>query len=293
MFGVPIWRDAPVPLGRVVNHRVVSAALAMIAGLNAISIAISKGRDLGILQVVLPAALCAVASLFALWQLWLIVIAARRTIREGGDRRFAGLAIAGAAFAAAVVAGILHEKAVPQLEEMWDILQGDERLGDLDIVVVDEGRTLILDGALGIDAAKEVRAALERNAGLRTVVVAGPGGRVGPAYQIARLIRARGLETRVERQCYYACTVVFLGGVRRAIGPRGELGFHRLSFPGMDDSELADANRSLRDFMTFVAQVAAPFVRRVMETPSESIWIPTPRELLDAGVIHQADERRK
>jgi hypothetical protein len=30
-----------------------------------------------------------------------------------------------------------------------------------------------------------------------------------------------------------------------------------------------------------------------METPSESIWIPTPRALLDAGVIHQADERRK
>jgi len=287
MLGVPIWRDAPVPLGRVVNHRVVWAALAMIVGLNAISIAISKGRDLGVLQVIIPAALCAVASLFALWQLWLIVAAARRTIREGGGLRFAVLSIAGAAFGAAAIAGILHEKAVPQLEELWDIHHGDERLGDLGIVVTDEGRTLILNGPLGIGAAAQVKTALERNAGLRNVVVAGPGGRVGPAYQIAGLIRTRGLDTRVEHRCYSACTVVFLGGVRRGVGPRGALGFHRLSFPGMDDAELADANRQLRDFMVFAGQVSGSFVRRVMETPSESIWIPTLEELLEAGVIHR------
>ncbi len=287
MLGVPIWRDAPVPLGRVVNHRVVWAALAMILGINAISIAISRGRDFGILQIIIPAALCAVASLFALWQLWLIAVAARRTIREGGDLRFAGLAIVGAAVAAAAVAGILHVKAVPQLTEMWNIHHGDERLSDLDLIVTNEGRTLILDGALGMAAATRVKAALEQNAALRTVVVAGPGGRVGPAYQIARLIRARGLDTRVEHQCYSACTVVFLGGVRRSIGPRGELGFHRLSFPGMDEGELADANRALRDFMAFAGQVSAPFIRKVMETPAESIWIPTPEELLEAGVIHR------
>jgi hypothetical protein len=75
--------------------------------------------------------------------------------------------------------------------------------------------------------------------------------------------------------------------VRRGIGPRGELGFHRLSFPGMDDAELADANRQLRDFMAFVGQVGTPFVRKVMDTPPESIWLPTSEELLEAGVIHQ------
>lgn len=287
MQGVPIWRDAPVPLGRVVNYRVVWAALAMILGMNAISIAISRGRDLGILQVVIPAVFCGVASLFALWQLWLIVAAARRTIGEGGGLRSAGLAIAGAALAAIAIAGILREKAVPQLEEMWEIHHGDERLSGLDISVADEGRTLILDGALGMAAAAQVKAALDQNAALRTIIVAGPGGRVGPAYQIARLIRARGLDTHVERRCYSACTVMFLGGVRRSIGPRGELGFHRLSFPGMDDAELADANRQLRDFMAFAGQVSAAFVRKVMETPSESIWVPTAEELLEAGVIHR------
>jgi len=287
MQRVPIWRDAPVPLGRIVNLRVVWAALAMIVGIDGISIAISRGRDLGILQVVLPAALCTVASAFALWQLWLIVAAARRTIGEGGGMRFAGLAIAGAVLAAAAIAGILHVKAVPQLTEMWDIHHGDERLSDLDVIVSDDGRALILNGTVGIAAATQVKAALERNPGIRLVVVNGPGGRVGPAYQIARLIRTRGIDTRVGHRCYSACTVMFLGGARRDIRPGAELGFHRLSFPGMDDAELADANRQLRDFMVFVGQVSVPFVRQVMETPADSIWVPTVEELLEAGVIHR------
>lgn len=293
MLGVPLLRDAPVPLGRIVNHRVVLAALAMIVGIDGISIAISKGRDLGIFQILIPAVLCAVASLFALWQLWLIVAAARRTIREGGSLRFASLAIGGAALGAAAIAGILHLKAVPQLAEMWDIHHGDERLSDLRVIVSDQGRALIIDGTLGMAAAVQVKAVLDQNAAVRTVVMGGPGGRVGPAYQIARLIRTRGLDTRVERRCYSACTVMFLGGVRRSVGPRGELGFHRLSFPGMDDAELADANRQLRDFMSFAGQVSAPFVRKVMQTPSESIWIPTTEELLDAGVIHRDDAPRQ
>ena len=293
MLGVPIWRDAPVPLGQVINHRVVWAALAMIIGIDGISIAISKGRDLGILQILLPAALCAVASVFALWQLWLVAAAARRTIREGGSLLFAGLAMAGAVLAAAAIAGILHLKAVPQLIEMWDVHHGDDRLNDLHVIVADGGRILILDGALGITAAVQVKEVLDRNAAVRTVVMGGPGGRVGPAYRIARLIRMRGLDTRVERRCYSACTVMFLGGVHRSVGPRGALGFHRLSFPGMDDAELADANRQLRDFMAFAGRVGVPFIRKVMETPSESIWIPTMEELLDAGVIHRSDSVRQ
>src|SRR5687767_2699231 len=90
---VPIWRDGPVPLGRVINHRVVWVALALIVGINSISLAMSKGRDLGILQVVIPGGLCAAAAAFALWQLWLIVAAARRTLRESGNSRVASLAI--------------------------------------------------------------------------------------------------------------------------------------------------------------------------------------------------------
>jgi hypothetical protein len=292
MFGVPIWRDAPVPLGSVISHRVVAAALAMIVGIDGISIAISYGRDFGILRVVLPAVVCAVAGLFALWQLWLIVAAARRTINDGGGSLFPGLAIAGAALAAAAIAGILHGKALPQLDELWDIHHGDQEKGDLHIIVSNDGRTLVIDGRLNIGAAQQVKEALDANPTIRTVVTGGPGGRVNAAYQIYELIRARRLDTRAIRACYSACTVVFLGGVRRSLGSAGRLGFHRTSFPGMDEAELAAGNRYLRDFLTFRAGIDASFVRKVMETPSDSIWVPTPEELLDAGVIHHSDARR-
>jgi hypothetical protein len=290
---VPLLRDGSASLGRVINYRVVWAALALIVGIDSISLAISKGRDLGILRIILPGLLCAAAAAFALWQLWLIVTAARRVMRDGGAARLAGLTILGAALAALGIAGLLHVKAVPQLAELWDIHHGDERMSTLEIIVSEDGRTMILDGALGLHASREVADALDTNPAVRTIVVEGPGGRLGSAYQIARMIRARGLETRVDDECYSACTVMFLGGVRRGLGPSGKLGFHRAGFPGMDEAELSDANRQLRDFMTLWARVSLPFVTRVMATPHDSIWLPTRQALLDAGVIHHADERRK
>ena len=39
--------------------------------------------------------------------------------------------------------------------------------------------------------------------------------------------------------------------------------------------------------MAFVGQVSAPFVRKVLDTPPDSIWVPTAEELLEAGVIHR------
>ena len=291
MLGVPIWRDAPVPLGRVVNHRVVWAALAMIVGIDGISMALSHGRDLGIFRVVLPGVLCAACAAFALWQFWLVAVAARRTLRDGSNPRLAIIALAGAALAAAAVVDLLHEQAVPQLTEMWDIQNGDAKKGILHIIVARNGDTLVVDGRLGVGAAQRVKDALDANPAIRTVVTAGPGGRLGEGYQIYALIRARRLDTRAIRTCYSACTIMFLGGVHRSVGSAGRLGFHRTSFPGMDEAELAEGNRYLRDFMIF-AGVDAAFVRKVMNTPPDSMWVPTHEELLDAGVIHRSDARR-
>ncbi|MGE0425330.1 MAG: hypothetical protein AB7O88_23930 [Reyranellaceae bacterium] len=290
MLGVPIWRDAPVSLGQVINHRVVWAALAMIIGIDSISMADSYERYLGIFHVVLPGVLCAAGAAFALWQLWLVAVAARRTLRDGSNPRLATLALAGTALAAAAVIGILHEKAVPQLMEMWDIQNGDKK-SELHIIVSSNGHTLVVDGRLGIGAAQRVKDALDANPTIRTVITAGPGGRLGAAYEIYALIRARRLDTRAIRTCYSACTMMFLGGVHRSVGSAGRLGFHRTSFPGMDEAELAEGNRYLRDFMIF-AGVDAAFVRKVMNTPPDSMWVPTHEELLDAGVIHRSDARR-
>lgn len=290
---MPIWRDGPVPLGRVVYYRTVWAVLALIIGVGSVSFAVFAGGKIGIAHIAVPALLCALGVLFALWQLWLIVAAARRTARSGGSARASGLAISSVVLGVLTIAGVLDGKAVPQLREMWEIYRGDEQLDDLKIVVGNDGQTMLLDGSLSMSAAIEVRRALDAHPNLQTIVMEGPGGRMGPAYELFKVIRDRRLNTRVERECDSACTIMFLGGVQRSLGPYGRLGFHQIGFPGMSRGDMVDANRFMERFLTLDAKLNKDFARKVVETPHDAIWSPTPQELLDAGVIHRSDAPRR
>lgn len=289
---MPIWRDGPVPLSRVVYYRTVWAVLALIVGVGSISLAISAGGKITLAHIAIPAALCALGVAFALWQLWLIAAAARR-VANSGNPRSSGLAFSSTILGALTIAGVLHGKAVPQLQGMWEIYDGDQRLSDLRIVVGGDGRTMVLDGSLGMNAAADVRRALDAHPEVRTIVLEGPGGRMGPAYEIFQLIRDRRLDTRVERACDSACAVMFLGGVERSLGFYGRLGFHQVGFPGMSRGDMVDANRQLERFLIVDAKLHRDFARKVVDTPHDSIWSPTPRELLDAGAIHRSDAVRR
>ena len=104
-----------------------------------------------------------------------------------------------------------------------------------------------------------------------------------------RLFRERKLATHVDTGCASACTIAFLGGVERSIGPKGRLGFHRASFPGMGDSDMYESNRGIRRFLIYSARLTPEFADRVFETPANSIWVPTPQELLAGGVINRVN----
>lgn len=290
---MPVWRDGPVPLGRVVYYRTVWAVLALIVGVGSVSFAVFAGGKITVAHIAVPAVLCASGVGFALWQLWLISVAARHSVRNGGSPRSGGLALSSAVLGALTIAGVLHGKAVPQLHEMWEIYQSDERLSDLLIVVGNDGQTMILDGSLGMNAAADIRRMLDAHPNVRTIVMEGPGGRMGPAYEIFQLIRDRRLNTRVERECDSACAVMFLGGVQRSLGFYGRIGFHQVGFPGMSRGDMVDANRQLERFLAVEAKLSRDFARKVVETPHDAIWSPTPEEMKEAGVIHRSDARRK
>ncbi|MBV9833336.1 MAG: GNAT family N-acetyltransferase [Alphaproteobacteria bacterium] len=290
---VPLWRDGPAPLGRVAYYRGVWAVLGMIVAIGVASFGVMAGSPITVGHIAIPAAISVIGLAFSLWQFWLIVVAARRSVRNGGAPRPAGLAIAGAVLGVLVLAGSLHSKAVPQFMELWAIYRGDQAMDDLYIIVAKGSDTMTLDGSLGINAASNVRRMLDQNPSVRTIVMEGPGGRIGPAYEIFQLIRSRRLNTRVEQTCDSACTIMFLGGVQRSLGPYGRLGFHQAGFPGMSPADLIDANRQMERFLTFQARVSSDFARRVIQTPNDTIWSPTPEELLAAGVIHRSDARRK
>lgn len=283
--GVPFRRDGAAPLSQTLYFRGVWAALALLLGLGSVSVAVFSGIEITWLHIVLPALLSAIAALFAIWQIGLVAVAARRS-----SSRHVFTATAAAASAAIVAVGALvYDRAVPSLTEMWNIYTGDAALNDLAVSVSPDGRTLHVEGSYGVGSEEAVRRALDQNKGIREVVLAGPGGRASVGFDIYRMIQQRRLATRVEAGCASACTIAFLGGVERSISPGGRLGFHRASFPGMGDNDMYESNRDLRRILIYGAKVTPEFANRVVDTPPESIWVPTLQELLAGRVINRVN----
>lgn len=284
-IGIPLWRDGTASVAQTLYYRGVWAAVALLIGLGSVSLAVFSGSQTTLFHIVVPAVLCAGASIFAVWQIVLTVAAARR----GGGVAIPLAAVIFASAAILAIGTLIYDRAVPALAELWNIYNGDEELSDLAVAVSPDGTTLRIDGAYGMGSDQAVRLALEQNPRVREVVLAGPGGRIGAGFEISRLIRNRRLATRVETACASACTIAFLGGVDRSIAAGAQLGFHRASFPGMSADDMFEANRDMKRYLTMSAGIAPDFAQRVLDTPGESIWVPTPEELLAARVIKRVN----
>ena len=151
------------------------------------------------------------------------------------------------------------------------------------------GQTLYVEGSYGLGSEENVRRALEQNPAIRTVVLAGPGGRASVGFSLYHMFRERKLATQVDGDCASACTFAFLGGVDRSISPGGQLGFHRASFPGMGENDMYESNRDLRRFLIYGANITPQFADRIFATPPDEIWVPTPQELLAGRVINRVN----
>jgi hypothetical protein len=285
-LGVPLWHDGTAALPQTLYFRGTWAAVALLIGFGSISAAVFIGEDLTLAHIVIPALLCALATTFAIFQIGLLTIAARRVAGRGA---FAATSAAAAA-ALLAIGALLVDRAAPALGEMWAIYTGDVALNQLDVRASPDGSTLYVEGSYGWGGEDTVRQALDHNPGIRTVVLAGPGGRVSVGFELYDMFRERKLATRVDDECASACTVAFLGGVDRSISPGGRLGFHRGSFPGLSDSDMYESNRDFRRFLLYNAKLTPQFVDRVFATPPDDIWEPTPQELLAGRVINRVNQ---
>ncbi|TAJ92095.1 MAG: hypothetical protein EPO10_19255 [Reyranella sp.] len=283
-LGVPLWRDGAAPFDLTLYYRGVWAAMALLVGFGSITLAVFGPGEVTLLHVLGPALLCLGASAFAFVQVCLIAIAARR---RAPVPIALGIFVA-AALSIAGIGGLFHERAVPSIGELWAIYSGDEALDTLAVSVSADGTALNVEGAYGTGSAAAVRQALHRNPSIRRVVLAGPGGRIGTAFEINRMIRNRKLATRVETGCASACTIAFLGGNDRSISASGRLGFHQGSFPGMGPNDLYESNRDMRRFLV-ASGVTPEFAQRVIDTPPDEIWTPTPQELLAGRVVQRVN----
>ncbi|MBZ9671638.1 hypothetical protein [Mesorhizobium sp. ES1-3] len=119
---------------------------------------------------------------------------------------------------------------------------------------------LIVSGEFGINEPLNEFSSAITSSGARVIVFDSPGGSVGSAMHLGRMIRAAGLDTLQVRQlqCASACSLAFMGGVRRVADP-GSIGVHRSSFApdsGMSSDEaVTNVQAVTAEIMSYMAEM--------------------------------------
>ncbi|MDS1136787.1 COG3904 family protein [Nitratireductor indicus] len=95
---------------------------------------------------------------------------------------------------------------------------------------LEQGGKLIVSGTIEQGAAGRFRDELEtRGRTIGTIVLDSPGGSLGDAMAMARLIRDRGLATQVKAggTCASSCPLVLAGGVKRTVEVGASVSIHQ------------------------------------------------------------------
>lgn len=162
-----------------------------------------------------------------------------------------------------------------------------ERAGKYSFVPSADGLKLLLTGSIELGISKQFAKQLKQNPNLQTIVLNSPGGNIYEARGLSKMIRENGLSTLVESQCTSACTIVFIGGIIRALMQDARLGFHQYRIDAAYKVLNADASAEQeRDRMLYAAaNVKQWFLMKMFESRSDEMWFPKIEELLDAGVV--------
>ncbi len=159
------------------------------------------------------------------------------------------------------------------------------------ITMSDGGSTVHINGSFERGITEAFQAIVDRHGGATRVILNSEGGSVHEGRRIARLIESRGLHTHVDGICKSACATAFAGGAMRTLGAGGRLGFHRFALDHATPMSYFDVEAEQRKELDYFASrgIKAEFLRRVFERPPDDIWLPTPAELLAAGVVHRIE----
>jgi hypothetical protein len=172
--------------------------------------------------------------------------------------------------------------------ELGAIAAGGDRIGPVaEMKVSPDGRDLSVRGTLAAGASDRFAALIEANPAVRRILLSSPGGRMFEAERMADLIRQRRLDTRVEDNCESACTHLLIAGRERTAPEQARIGFNQPSFRGDDSWEREGVERARANFLA--AGVKREFVDRALATPPESLWVPSPVELVEANVLTGSD----
>ena len=168
---------------------------------------------------------------------------------------------------------------------LTDLRQVEQiNLDPADYQVRVQGTDLVLNGTVSIGMWQQVRRTLAENPNIRQVRLASPGGQVSPAIAMADQFRALGLSTYTNSRCFSACTLLFLSGQERTLGPYAQLGFHAAYRLDAGGNRIASGSINRALIERFVRQGVDPdFSLRAWSTPSDHLWLPDADRLLRSG----------
>lgn len=191
------------------------------------------------------------------------------------------LALGALQLLASVMLGLL-----PNLGEFWQMARGIDPLGQAKFVLSPDGRSLRMEGVIGMGDGERLRTLLASDAarGLKRVELESPGGRVREAERMAAAMKRHGHAARAVGTCASACTLVFLAGNPRHLSPEGQLGFHRAStgtynpvFEELANQQLAQTYRELG--------LPQSMIDKTLDTPARSMWFVPRTDLLAHALI--------
>jgi hypothetical protein len=128
---------------------------------------------------------------------------------------------------------------------------------------------------------------------IKTVVLNSPGGSVGDALAMGKLIRDKKLATEVEsgKYCASSCPLVFVGGVERKAGEKAAIGVHQVFAMASDTTALKDgmneAQRVSARCQRYLGDMGVSLQMWVhaMETPKEKLFVFKPDELRSLNIV--------
>ena len=149
------------------------------------------------------------------------------------------------------------------------------------------GATVRLEGLIDFGITRDLTDLLEAAADVRAIELESPGGRVAEARGLIKVIERFALTTSAVGDCASACALVYMSGRTRYLEPGARLGFHRYGLFSPLVGLFLDPETELeKDLAVFRRHnVAEAFIERIAATPHETMWFPSPAELVQARVV--------
>ena len=249
---------------------------------------VSSAALLGLLSLMLTAAfslaLWPLTVFLSVWQLVGIWRSASNHVSRGGAAAWAMIAQFIVVISVLACPVLVYTSYIPQSAELLSILGGDTRLPSYQIRVVSAGTEIVFRGGLRAGCATELKRVLSGAKQVKMLEIESPGGRVGEAEQMARLVREYGLITYSSKYCLSAATLMLMSGKDRVVAPGAKIGLHAGTTPGITAFERLLVDNMMRMTMRS-AGVTDEFIKRVVATPPNQMWYPTFEEMREAGVV--------